>query len=256
MGERSEHAPGTFSWAELATGDTEAAKAFYSALFGWEPEDHPIPDGGGAYTFLKRDGLEVAALHGHLPPDTPPNWTSYVTVADADEAAERARVLGGSILAAPFDVGGSGRMAALRDPQGAVFAVWQPKSHIGARLVNDPGAMCLNQLNASAPSVARDFYSDLFGWRIEPVSEEPPYWGIHNGGRLNGGMMPLPDGAPGPSHWLVYFTTEDLDGAAEKIAGLGGRVVVAPMTIPSGRILVASDPQGAFFALFEGEVDE
>ena len=255
MGERTEHAPGTFSWAELATTDTAAAKTFYTSLFGWEADDQPIPGGGGAYTFLKKDGLEVAALHGHLPDGTPPNWTSYVTVEDADAAAEKARELGATPLAGPFDVAQAGRMAVIQDPQGAVFAVWQPKESIGARLVNDPGAMTNNQLNASSPSVAEDFYSALFGWRFEPVMEEPPYWGIYNGERLNGGMMPLPPLAPAPSHWLVYFTVEELEGAASRIGELGGDVVLAPMPIPSGRILVARDRQGAYFALFEGEVD-
>lgn len=256
MGERTEHAPGTFSWAELATTDTDAAKEFYAGLFGWKPEDHPIPGGGGAYTFLRQNGLEVAALHGHLPDGVPPNWTSYVTVADADATAEQARVAGADVLAGPFDVGVAGRMAALRDPQGAAFAVWQPKESIGARLVNDPGAMSLNQLNAASPQIAQDFYADLFGWRFEQVNEEPPYWGIYNGERMNGGMMPLPAESPAPSHWLVYFSTEDLDGSAARIGELGGQILVAPMPIPSGRILVAQDPQAAFFALFEGHTDE
>ena len=123
MGERTEHAPGTFSWAELATTDTAGAKTFYTSLFGWEAEDQPIPGGGGEYTFLKKDGLEAAALHGHLPDGTPPNWTSYVTVEDADAAAEKARELGATPLAGPFDVGQAGRMAVIQDPQGAVLAV-------------------------------------------------------------------------------------------------------------------------------------
>ena len=254
MGERTEHAPGTFSWAELATTDAEDAKTFYTSLFGWEAEDQPIP-GGGAYTFLKKNGLPVAALHGHLQDDVPPNWTSYVTVEDADAVTEKARELGAIPLAGPFDVMQAGRMAVLQDPQGAIFAVWQPKESIGARLVNDPGAMTMNQLNASSPRVAQDFYSDLFGWRFDQVAEEPPFWGIYNGERLNGGMMPLPDESPAPSHWLVYFTVEDLDGAASRIGELGGEGVTAPMPVPSGRFLVARDPQGAYFALFEGEID-
>jgi uncharacterized protein len=256
VGERTEHAPGTFSWAELATTDPAGAKTFYGELLGWEGDDHPMPGGGGAYTFLKKNGLEVAALHGHLPEGAPPNWTSYVTVADADAEEEKARELGATPLAGPFDVGGAGRMGVLRDPQGAIFAVWQPKESIGARLVNDPGAMSLNQLNASSPQIAQDFYSDLFGWRFEQVSEEPPYWGIYNGDRLNGGMMPLPEESPAPSHWLVYFTVEDLDGTAARIGELGGEVVVAPMAVPGGRILVARDPQGAYFALTAGRMDD
>jgi predicted enzyme related to lactoylglutathione lyase len=255
MGERTEHAPGTFSWADLGTTDAEGAKAFYTALFGWEAEDLPAGE-GMTYTMLRKNGLEVAALYARQEEGAPPAWLSYVTVTDADAAAEKAREAGATLFTEPLDVMEAGRMAVIQDAQGAMFAVWEPKQSIGARLVNDPGSITMNQLNASAPQVARDFYSDLFGWRFEQVSEQPPYWGIHNGDRLNGGMMPLPDGDPLPSHWLVYFTTADLDGDNEKIGALGGKVVVPPVPIPAGRFLVASDPQGAYFALFAGEIDD
>lgn len=113
--------------------------------------------------------------------------------------------------------------------------------------------MCLNQLNTADPDRAARFYTDVFGWRIQPVgTDEQPYWGIQNGSALNGGMMPLPGGR---SHWLVYFTTVDVDASAERLAELGGQVVVPPMAIPSGRICVAVDPHGAPFALFEGPTD-
>jgi predicted enzyme related to lactoylglutathione lyase len=106
-----------------------------------------------------------------------------------------------------FDVLGAGRMALVRDPQGAIFALWEPRAHIGAGLVNDPGAMVLNQLNTSDPEGAASFYAELFGWRITQVASEPQaYWGIENGGSLNGGVMALPPGTPAPPHWLVYFT--------------------------------------------------
>jgi len=59
-----------------------------------------------------------------------------------------------------------------------------------------------------------------------------------------------------PSHWLVYFTAEDLDAAASRIGELGGTVMVPQTAISGGRILVARDPQGATFALFEGETDD
>ena len=58
-------------------------------------------------------------------------------------------------------------MAVLQDPQGAVFAVWQARRQIGAELVNDPGSLTMNQLNAADLDGARDFYAGLFGWRTE-----------------------------------------------------------------------------------------
>ena len=68
--------------------------------------------------------------------------------------------------------------------------------------------------------------------------------------------MPLPPDAGAPPHWLAYFTTADLD--ARRRPDTGARRLGSssrPRPIPAGRFLVASDPQGAVFALFEGEVD-
>jgi uncharacterized protein len=151
----------------------------------------------------------------------------------------------------------TGRMSTIQDPTGAVLCLWQPGRAIGAEVVNGPGALTLNQLNTSDPEAAERFYSELFGWRIENVSDtETPYWGIYRGDRVNGGMMPLPPGAPMPSHWLVYFGTDDLEGSSERIGSAGGTLMVEPRDVPGGRILVAQDPQGAFFALFAGRFDD
>jgi predicted enzyme related to lactoylglutathione lyase len=258
VGERTQHPPGTFSWTDLGTTDADGAKAFYSALCGWELTDEPVADGSGTvYTMARIDGKAVCALYRRGPEQQgPPAWLSYITVEDADATTTRAIELGASVLMDPFDVLTVGRMALLADPTGAVFAVWQPRDSIGAELVNDPGAMCLNQLNTDDPSRAQDFYSGLFGWRVEESgTPEQEYWGLYNGERLNGGMMPLPTDTGAPSHWLVYFTSIDLDGDADRITELGGTMVVPPTPVPGGRIAVAQDPQGAAFALLEGRVD-
>jgi predicted enzyme related to lactoylglutathione lyase len=190
--------------------------------------------------------------------DRHPAWASYVTVDDLDTATARARDLGANVVAEPFDVMEVGRMSTIQDPTGAVLCLWEPRTSIGAEIVNGPAALSLNQLNTSDPEAAERFYGELFGWRFDSVGDtDNPYWGIFRGDRLNGGMMPLPSGAPMPSHWLVYFGDEDVDAAAERIASAGGTLMVEPMDVPpSGRILVAQDPQGAFFALFAGRFDD
>lgn len=253
MGERTGYAPGTFCWADLGTSDADGAKAFYGGLFGWEDEDIPVGD-DMTYTMLRLDGRTVGALYRQRA-EGPPAWLSYVSVEDADSSARRAGEVGANLIQEPFDVMDVGRMAVIADPQGAVFALWQPGASFGAELVNDPGAMCLNQLNTTESEDGERFYTELFGWRFEAVAGgEQPYRGIYNGDALNGGMMPLPAEA-GPPHWLVYFTSGDLDGAVGTIGETGGQLLVPPMAIPTGRIAVARDPQGAVFALFEGEID-
>ena len=62
MGERTQYAPGTFSWAELATTDAEAAKAFYGGLFGWDTEEAGPQDEVGDYAFFLLNGKRVCAF--------------------------------------------------------------------------------------------------------------------------------------------------------------------------------------------------
>jgi uncharacterized protein len=253
MGERDSHEHGTFSWTDLSTPDAEASKQFYGGLFGWDFEDNPIPD-GGVYVMARLGGRAAAAMFETT--ERHPAWASYVTVDEADAITTRARQLGANVLAEPFDVMDAGRMSTLQDPTGAVFCPWLPHRAIGAEVVNEPGALSMNQLNTSDPEAAQAFYGDLFGWRFEQVSTEPPYWGVYRGERLNGGMMPLPPGSPAPSHWLVYFGIDDLDAAADQIGAAGGTVMVPAQEVPGGRFLVAQDPQGAVFALFAGRFDD
>jgi predicted enzyme related to lactoylglutathione lyase len=255
MGERTSHAPGTFSWTDLSTPDLDAAKSFYESLFGWEHEDSPIP-GGGVYVLFREDGQDVAG-GSTTQEGQHPAWLSYVTVEDVDAMTARAGDLGANVMMEPLDVMDAGRMALLQDPTGAVFALWQPARNIGAQLVNGPGRLSLNQLNTSDPEQAQRFYSDLFGWRTEEVSAgDRPYWGVYNGERLNAGMMALPAEMGAPSHWLVYFGSDDVQAHADQIGATGGTVMMPKTPVPGGAIVIAQDPAGATFGLFEGRFDD
>src|SRR3954452_11825604 len=88
MGERTSHAPGTFSWVDLATTDADGAKAFYGTLLGWEFEDMPVPD-SPPYSMATIGGRTVAALYPQREDQAPPGWLSYVTVDHADATAAR-----------------------------------------------------------------------------------------------------------------------------------------------------------------------
>ena len=176
MGQRSSYAPGTFSWVDLATTDAGAATSFYTGLFGWDTEDTDA-GGGAVYTTCRIDGDAVCGLfemsEEMRATGVPPNWTSYVTVADADAAATRAKELGGDAVDDAFEVLDAGRMAVLKDPQGAVFAVWQPRARIGAERVNDVGCLCMNELATTDLDAARTFYEGVFGWTTEMVDTGP-----------------------------------------------------------------------------------
>jgi predicted enzyme related to lactoylglutathione lyase len=253
MGERTGYEPGTFCWVDVQTSDPQAAKAFYADLFGWDYEDSPIGD-GASYSIARVDGLDVAAIGPLAGAGMPPHWNCYVSVADADSTAARARDLGATVVLEPGDVGDSGRLAVLQDPQGALLSVWQPGEHFGAALVNANGALCWNELLTSDLGASAAFYRGLFGWDIaETPGAAGQHWSIANGEIRNGGLMPAPPEAH-PA-WNLFFAVPDTDAAISRTGELGGGLVAGPMDVPAGRFAVLRDPQGAVFSVLTGELD-
>jgi len=256
VGERSEYTPGTFCSIDLAAGDVEKGKAFYTGLFGWE-----LGDTYREWTPCLLDGKIVAGIFSQ-PDDqreagVPSNWVNYVSVTDAESVAARATELGGSVLGPPSDVGEGGRMAVLADPQGAVVALWQPIGYAGAQVVNVPGALTWNQLNTSDPEAAVSFYTELFGWTTEALGGgDQSFWSVKNSeGWLNGGVMGLPPGTDAPPAWTPYFASADLKQHEARVKELGGALLSPILPVPAGELFVAQDDQGAVFGLFAGEFD-
>ena len=108
-------------WVELASRDAEGARAFYSALLGWQCETSTIAAAGIEYTEYAVGGtryggiLPMTAEWGEMPS----HWSVYIPVADVDACLARARELGGSVCVPAFDAPGVGRIARLDDPTGA-----------------------------------------------------------------------------------------------------------------------------------------
>ena len=251
-----EYAPGTFCWVELGTSDSEAAKKFYTELFGWDFTDNPVGP-GMIYTILKQDGKDVGALYQLMPEMTaqgiPPHWLSYVSVTSADETAAKAKEAGGTLMKEPFDVFTVGRMAVVRDPTSAVFALWQAGTHHGAGVVNVPNSLVWNELMTTDTAKAGDFYATLFGWTKDVQQFGMQYTIFKNGDRGAGGMFAIaPEMGPVPPNWTVYFAVDDCDATAEKAASLGGQIMKPAEDIPGvGRFAILLDPQRAAFAIIK-----
>jgi predicted enzyme related to lactoylglutathione lyase len=266
MSERDSYEPGTPSWVDHASGDPAGAAAFYGALFGWTTQDRMPPDAPGHYFMCELRGREVAAVGSHPEEGAQPVWNTYVAVADADAAAERARTAGGTVLDGPFDVFEAGRMAVVRDPGGAVVFLWQAKLMPGARLVDEPGALCWNELTTRDVDGSIAFYRELFGWRaVQLDMGGTRYFTFHLDGDEQpdpqsaiAGLMPMEGEmwpAELPPHWMVYFAVEGADATAARASELGGGTAVAPFDTPAGRIAVLNDPLGAVFSVIELPAD-
>ena len=246
---------GVPSWVDLGTTDLPAARTFYGTLFGWDTPEGP-PEAGG-YTVATLRGKPVAGIGPQMNPQAPPSWMTYVNVDDVDAVAAKVGPAGGQVLAGPMDVMDVGRMAVFADPVGAVIGLWQPKSHKGAGVVNEPDTYCWSELITTDTEGAKAFYAAVLGWGEATQGEEFVYTEWKLGDRSLGGMMQKPAEMPAevPPHWGVYFAVDDADRAAGRIAELGGTIVMGPTDIEPGRFAVAVDPTGAVFnvlALKEG----
>lgn len=242
------HQPGSFCWIELATNDAAAALQFYTQLFSWSVNEVPMGE-MGTYYICQNGGRDAAAMYQSDQPGTPPNWQSYVAVANVDASTEQAKSLGATVVAGPFDVFESGRMSVIADPQGAVFAMWQPKTHAGVQVRDEANAICWNELQARDTDAAKAFYGALFHWRMKEAAE---YTEWHLGEHAVGGMLQSQWPPEAPSLWLAYFAVGDADAAIAQAQSLGGKVIVPAMDIPNvGRFAVLSDPQGAVFAVIQ-----
>lgn len=245
----------TFCWSELATTDAEKAKAFYLPLLGWNTEDNDMGPEMGVYTKLRVGDDEFGAVYtmnGPMFEGVPSHWLPYILVEDVAAMAGKAAGLGGEVVVPPMDVMEYGRMAMLKEPSGATFALWQAKTHVGApALCPTHGMPCWHELASADAKQSAAFLSGLFGWTVKEKEGEAPYWEFYLGEECVGGMLQMDERWQGaPAHYMTYFTADDCDASAARAAELGGNVVMPPFDIPGvGRMAAVVDPTGAVFSL-------
>ncbi len=256
MPEVSSYNPGTFCWADLATTDAARSKDFYSQLMGWTASDNPVSD-TMVYSMLQKDGKDVCGLYqmDDSMAGIPPHWTSYICVADAATAADRVAAAGGAVLMGPADVFDAGIMALVRDSTGAAFGLWQPKEHIGAQVIYEPGTLGWNELYTNDTAAAARFYADTFGWTattnaMGPEAQE--YTEFKAGENQVGGMLQIrPEWGEVPPNWSIYLCVDDCAASLEKAQSLGAEVIVPLLDVAQVRVTFIKDPQGVYLGLVQ-----
>lgn len=244
--------PGAPSWVDLASTDPAGARKFYGTLFGWTFDIGPAET--GHYTMCLLDGDIVAGMNGEPVASMPTVWMTYLSTENADEAAKRVTAAGGAVVMGPLDVLEHGRLVVGTDPGGAMFGVWQPRRHIGASRVNEPGTLCWTELVTRDLEPAKRFYTSVCGYAWEPVDtgeDGPRYETFAVDGRVVGGAIQMTSDWPAdvPSHWMPYFGVGDTDAAVATTERLGGEVRLPPTDSPFGRFAVLADPQGGVFTV-------
>lgn len=252
------HPAGDFCWLELATSDQAASKKFYTSLFGWTITEFPMGP-NESYTIFSLQGRNTSAAYtlrkDQRDHHVPPHWMLYIAAENADASQAKAAQLGATVLAPAFDVMDLGRMAVIQDPTGAIFSLWQAKSHQGTGIAGVDGTLCWADLSTPDQQRAGDFYSALFGWQIMKEDEDPAhnYWHIKCGEDFIGGIPPASHRDPKiPPHWMPYILVSNCDATANQAKQQGAKLYMPPQDFEEvGRIAVIADPQGAAFAIFQ-----
>ena len=131
LGAGVKYEPGAMAWCELMTTDPGAAAGFYTALLGLHSERQTM-EHGVEYTVLMAAGEPAAGIMA-LPDELramqiPARWSVYFQVADVDATVAAVTAEGGAVDMPPSDIATVGRVAFVRDPQGAGFGLMKPES--------------------------------------------------------------------------------------------------------------------------------
>lgn len=117
---------GQVGWFDLTVPDAERLRAFYEKVVGWTAE--PIEMDGYSDYCMKPAGAEAPVsgiCHARGTNSAlPPQWILYITVANLDESLRSCAAAGGQVIGPARDAG-SGKFAVIRDPAGAVCALYE-----------------------------------------------------------------------------------------------------------------------------------
>jgi len=239
--------PGKVIWHDLVTPNMAQAKAFYGDLFGWTFEH--VSSGYA----LARSGDRLVGGIAKLNASWDASyWIPLVSVPDVDQAVIVTTEAGGETLLEPFDLPGRGRVAVIRDPHGAAFAVARAA---GGDPVDRPAALndwLWNEVWTDDVARAGAFYESLLGYRqLQRSVHGTPYVFLAREGRPRVGLMKKPDPEIGNT-WVGYLQVADASAITVKAESLGGKVLLAPTPdVRNGTIAILADPSGAGFVVQE-----
>ncbi|HID39056.1 MAG TPA: VOC family protein, partial [Calditrichaeota bacterium] len=247
---------GKFVWHDLLTYDVEAAKNFYGELLGWQFSTRS--SGLSDYTTILKNKIPIGGIvyvkeieEKHFSSQ----WMSYLSVPDVDKAVEFFKAQGGSVIREPRDIERRGRMAVVRDPQGALLALLH--STTGDPLDHEPtNFKWLWEENLTTDvDAAVSFYEKLVDYDADKL-EDPEvlgtkrrYFVLKKDGESRAGITRIPWEGVRPN-WLAYIKVEDPKRLMGKVEKLGGKIYLPPSDdIRQGSVAFIADPTGAVLAL-------
>ena len=241
----AERVNGEFVWIDLMTEDIAAATSFFSQLFGWRAARSGQ---NRDYYLFYLHGKPIAGMvetDNQNPSESESLWMLSMSVQGLDRALAIVNDQRGEVLDGPMDIEGRGRMALIRDSNGAPLILLD--GHRGgpnARKV-ESGNWIWTDLFTGNRQQAMAFYGSLVGFRAEwiEVGKTHSYDLFKRDDRTIAGIVEL-DWEGLQDNWLPYFMVEDVGRAIERARMLGGHLI-----LESGDVAVLADPTGAAFGI-------
>jgi len=118
--------PGSILWLDLTVSDATEIRDFYKSVIGWESEPVPMGDYEDFDMIDAQTGDPMVGICHARGENAgiPAQWLVYLAVENLDQSVERCVALGGSVLNGPKEMG-AGRVCVIRDPAGAVAALFE-----------------------------------------------------------------------------------------------------------------------------------
>jgi uncharacterized protein len=118
---------GTVGWIDLTVPDAEKIRDFYNKVTGWKADPVPMGDYDDFCMIPPNLSDPVAGIcHAQgTNKGIPPQWVIYITVENLDESMAACKELGGEIIVGPKNMENKSRYCIIKDPSGAVAALYQ-----------------------------------------------------------------------------------------------------------------------------------
>jgi predicted enzyme related to lactoylglutathione lyase len=248
------HRPGKFIWADLFTTDPEAAKKFYSGLFGWTAKT--VMQEGKSYTVFSNGSQPVAGLAPRPSSNSkrPSRWISYIAVDDIHATLGLVKKASGQVRAEAREFPDRGTQAIIADNNGATVGVLQSSSGDSDDDEPKPGDWNWFELYVKDPRIVAGFYHEIFGYEIAPDlrTERKNDFILSSGGLARAGVAPLPIRDDAQSGWLGVVRVTNLDEALKRTVTLGGEVLLAARPVAyESRFAIVADSTGGSIGLVE-----
>ncbi len=256
-----ERLPGKIIWRDLLTHDPEGSQRFYEALFGWEFENIGNAAGLGSdstYTLIRHNGnliggmIDTIALNNR---NDISQWVVLMSVEDIDAGVAKITAAGGEVMTPPTDLQRRGKLAVVRDAEGALLGLLQTRDGDPADRRPDVGEFLWDELWTTDVDSATAFYEDVAGleaatYDVDENQESGATYRLLNAGdKPRVGIMPNPLEGLGPV-WVSYLRVDSPAAITSHVAELGGRVIVEAQPRPlGGTVAFIAGPSGAGIAL-------